>query len=144
MFSLMLLQSMKFPYVEIGRKLFAPMVPVELWTGNRWLWVEAYVDSGASTSIFHAELATLIQPALGRGRHITMALGDGQIVPVTIHPVKVRFAGRVFRAPIGFSKKLWVRFNLLGRAGFFDRFRIAFHEGTKTLEAAEITRVKTR
>ena len=134
---------MKFPYVEIGGHTFAPMVPVEVWTGNRWLWVEAYVDSGASCSIFHADVGELIRPALRRGRRIRMGLGDGRVVAVTMHQVRVRFAGREFRAPIGFSKKFWTRFNLLGRAGFFDRFHISFNERSKILEANEFKRVKS-
>ena len=134
---------MKFPYVAIGPRLYAPMVPVELWTGNRWLWVEAYVDSGASCSIFHAEVGELIRPALGRPRRIKMSLGDGRVIPVNIHQVKVRFAGRQFLVPIGFSKKFWTRFNLLGRAGFFERFHISFNERQKMLEANEFKRVNS-
>ena len=134
---------MKFPYVEIGQQLFAPMVPVELWTGNRWLWVEAYVDSGASSSIFHAELAELIKPALKPGRRIKMGLGDGRIIPVDIYHVKVRFAGKEFLSPIGFSRKFWTRFNLMGRAGFFERFRMSFNERAKMIEAIEFKRVKS-
>ena len=132
---------MKFPYVEIGQRVYAPMVPVELWTGNRWLWVEAYVDSGASCSIFHAELLELIRPALNSQRRIHMGLGDGRVIPVNIHQVKVRFAGKEFRVPIGFSKKFWTRFNLLGRAGFFERFHMSFNEREKVIEAAEFKRV---
>ena len=135
---------MKFPYIEIGRGLFAPMVPVELWTGNRWLWVEAYVDSGASCSIFHAEVGELLKPALSPPHKITMALGDGRMVAVNIHKVRVRFAGQEFRVPIGFSKKFWTRFNLMGRAGFFDRFRISFSERTKILEAIDLKRFKIK
>ena len=134
---------MKFPYVEIGPKLYAPMVPVELWTGNRWLWVEAYVDSGASCSIFHMEVAELIRPAIARPRRITMGLGDGRVIPVDIYRVNVRFAGSQFYVPIGFSKKFGTRFNLLGRLGFFERFHIGFNERSKMLEANEFKRVKS-
>ena len=130
--------GVKFPYVAIGRKVYAPMVPVEVWTGNRWLWVEAYVDSGASSSIFHAEVGELIKPALNRPHRIQMGLGDGRIIPVNIHHVRVRFGGKEFLAPIGFSAKFWTRFNLLGRAGFFERFRITFHERAKFVETTEI------
>lgn len=133
---------MKFPYVKIGRAMYAPMVPVELWTGNRWLWVEAYVDSGASCSIFHAELADLIRPALNRGHRIQMGLGDGRVLPVRIHQVKVRFAGKTFVVPIGFSRRFWTRFNLLGRAGFFERFHMSFNERSKLIEASEFKRDK--
>ena len=134
---------MKYPYVQVGDGLFAPMVPVELWTGNRWLWVEAYVDSGASCSIFHAELLDLIRPALHTPRRISMGLGDGRVIPVNIHQVKVRFAGKEFLVPIGFSKKFWTRFNLMGRAGFFERFHISFHERKKMIEATDLKRVKS-
>ena len=134
---------MKFPYVEIGPNLHAPMVPVELWTGNRWLWVEAYVDSGASCSIFHAEVRDLIRPAIARPRRITMGLGDGRVIPVDIYQVKVRFAGRQLTVPIGFSKRFGTRFNLLGRLGFFERFLFTFNERSRTLEANEFKRVKS-
>ncbi len=62
-----------------------------------------------------------------------MALGNGSIIPVSLHRVRVRFAGQEFTVPAGFSDALHVGFNLLGRAGFFDRFVMSFNDRTKTL-----------
>jgi hypothetical protein len=131
-------RRIKYPYVQIDASHAAPMVPIELWTGTRWLWVEAYVDSGASTSIFHYEVYDLIKPALTKVGRVRMSLGDGRTIVVQIYKTKVRFAGKTFHVEIGFSRKMLARFNLVGRSGFFDRFRICFDEGAKVLNVTGV------
>mgnify|MGYP001604232799 CR=1 FL=1 len=45
---------MKFPYLELRSKL-APIVPIEL-KRKEWISYDAYVDFGASYSIFHSDI----------------------------------------------------------------------------------------
>ena len=61
-------------------------------------------------------------------------VGDGKQIPVYLHKLPVRFAGHKFTAVIGFSQNLGVGFSLLGRADFFDRFRICFNDKERSLE----------
>lgn len=111
----------------------APIVYLQAWTGNRWLYLQAYVDSGASWSIFHMDVAELLGVKLARASKRYMVLGDGNALPIYIHRIKVRFAGAEFLVPAGFSEALHSGFNILGRAGFFDRFQVTFDDRARLL-----------
>lgn len=125
---------MRFPYREFSRGQFAPIVNVEVWTGGRWIGIDAYVDSGATYSIFHTDVAEILGLDYHRGRKIMIRVGDGNQIPVYAHKLPVQFAGHKFTAVIGFSQSLGVGFNLLGRVDFFDRFRVCFNDKEKVLD----------
>lgn len=55
-----------------------------------------------------------------------------------IHKLKVKFADKEFEAKIGFSKKLGIGFDIIGRKNFFDNFKICFDEKNKIVEAVEL------
>ena len=42
------LARVEFPYMKDAQGRYAPLVYLQVWTGNRWLYLQAYVDSGAS------------------------------------------------------------------------------------------------
>ena len=125
-----------FHYLKDAHGRAAPIVYLQVWTGNRWLYLQAYVDSGASWSIFHADVAQLLNLKLSKMTRRNMALGNGNMISVSLHRVRVRFAGQEFTVPAGFSDALHVGFNLLGRTGCFDRFVMSFNDRTKTLAVA--------
>ncbi len=133
-----------FPYLKDASGHHAPIVYLQVWTGNRWLYLQAYVDSGASWSIFHADVAQLLGLKLSRGRRLTMAMGNGHAITVTVHQVRVRFGGAEFTVPVGFSDALKIGFNLLGRAGFFDRFVMCFNDRLKLLTVIPQSRASSR
>ncbi|MCL0070682.1 hypothetical protein M1N44_02795 [Dehalococcoidia bacterium] len=58
------------------------------------------------------------------------------IVPVRL--IKVQLAGKEFDARIGFSRRLGIGFNILGRADIFDRFRICFSDKEGVVEFEEV------
>lgn len=97
---------MRFPYREISRGIFAPMINLEVWTGGRWLECDAYIDSGATYSIFHADVAAILGLVCHSGRKIMIRVGDGKLIPVFLHKLPVQFAGHKFNAVIGFSESL--------------------------------------
>ena len=125
----------EFPYLKDASGHHAPIVYLQVWTGNRWLYLQAYVDSGASWTVFHADVAELIGLKLSRAKRRYMSLGNGSTIPVYFHSVRVRFAGQEFMAPVGFSEILRVGFNLLGRAEFFSRFVMCFDDRANILTA---------
>lgn len=127
---------MEFPYLKDAAGHFAPIVYLQVWTKNRWLYLQAYVDSGASWTVFHADVAQLLGIKLPRSTRRYMALGNGSVIPIFLHRVRVRFAGEEFTVPAGFSDALRVGFNLLGRAGFFDRFLMCFNDRSRILTAS--------
>lgn len=125
---------MRFPYFQLGPSEFAPIVTLKLRGKKRWLDLEAYIDSGASFSIFNVDRAELLGIDWNEGRKVHLTVGDGGLLEVYIHKVDVELAGEKFIADIGFSKQLGVAFNLLGRKSFFDHFRICFDEAHRFIE----------
>jgi hypothetical protein len=126
---------MNFPYIFLeGRYL--PIVPLEL-LGKEWIELHAFVDSGASYSIFHADIAGILGIEYTEGDKNFMTVGDGAQILVYTHNVKVRFADREFTAKIGFSDRLGIGFDILGREGFFDRFVVCFDDEKRILKILE-------
>lgn len=126
---------MRFPYVEVEKGIFAPVVRLEIAAPSRWIETEAYVDSGATYSIFRPEVAEILKINYSKGHKILLTVGDGGLIPVYLHNLKVKFAGHEFNATLGFSDKLGVEFNLLGRASFFKKFMICFNDKANFLSA---------
>ena len=128
---------MKFEYVNI-RGNFLPIVPIEIKGREEWVVLRAFVDTGASQSIFHSGFAEVLGIEVEEGKEINVMVGDGSFIPVYLHTVKVKFAEEHFNATIGFSKRLGVEFNILGRKDFFDRFIFTFNDYHKVLEVTKI------
>jgi len=63
-----------------------------------------------------------------KGKKGEITVGDGSMIPFYLHPLKVKIGNYEIAAPIGFSEKLGVGFNLLGRAGIFNQFDVAFSD----------------
>ena len=134
------LRRVEFPYMKDAQGHYAPIVYLQVWTGNRWLYLQAYVDSGASWSVFHVDVAQLLGVKLNRAKRHYISLGNGSVLPIYLEHIRVRFAGLEFTAPAGFSDALRVGFNLLGRAGFFDRFTMCFNDRTRLLTVTRFSR----
>ena len=130
----------EFPYLQDAQGRYAPIVYLQAWTGNRWLYLQAYVDSGASLSVFHVDVAQLLGIKLSRAKRRYVALGNGAVLPIYLHGIRVRFAGAEFTAPAGFSDALHMGFNLMGRSGFFSRFELAFNDRKRVLTVSRIGR----
>ncbi|MBI2885039.1 MAG: hypothetical protein HYY15_02575 [Candidatus Omnitrophica bacterium] len=133
-------RRVEFPYLKDASGHYAPIVYLQVWTGNRWLYLQAYVDSGASWTIFHADVAELLGLKLSAKNRRYMSLGNGNVIPVLVHRIRVKFAGAELSVPVGFSETLRVGFNLMGRAGFFDRFVMSFNDHARVLTATRIGR----
>jgi hypothetical protein len=126
---------LNFPYIFLeGRYL--PIVPIEL-EGVEWVELHAFVDSGASYSIFHSDVAEILGIDFVKGEKNLMKVGDGIQIPVYSHNINVRFNEKEFIAKIGFSDKLGIGFDILGREGFFDRFIICFDDRKRVLKVLE-------
>lgn len=134
------LRRFEFSYMKDAQGRYAPIIYLQAWTGNRWLYLQAYVDSGASWSVFHVDVAQLLGIKLNQTKRYYVSLGNGSVLPVYLAHIKVRFAGTEFSAPVGFSDALRVGFNLLGRAGFFDRFTMCFNDRARVLTATRLSR----
>ena len=136
------LRRLEFPYLKDAQGRHAPIVYLQVWTGNRWLYLQAYVDSGASWSVFHVDVAQLLGINLKKAKRRYVTLGNGSVLPIYLQHIKVRFAGMEFLAPAGFSDALRMGFNLMGRAGFFDRFLMCFNDRARVLTVSRIERTR--
>lgn len=134
---------MRFPYFQLSPNDFAPIITLKISGKESWMDVEAYIDSGASFSIFSIERAEILGINYKKGKPIHLTVGDGGLIEVYIHKLKVELANKRFIAEIGFSKQLGVRFNLLGRKSFFDHFRICFDDLHRYVELTPLIK-KTR
>jgi predicted aspartyl protease len=108
------------------------MIPIEI-KGSTWVEFYAYVDSGASYSVFHSDIAEILGLNYENGEKTYITVGDGSLITVFKHQVQVRLEGQEFMASIGFSKNLGIGFNILGRESFFDRFVFCFDDKNKVL-----------
>jgi predicted aspartyl protease len=110
------------------KSLRVPIVTLAIRYGDRWYPVEAYVDSGATYSVFTMQVANRLGLAYRSGRRVYVQVGDGSFIPVYLHDLELQVGKHRLTAPLGFSDRLGVRFNLLGRTGIFSHFKVCFDE----------------
>jgi predicted aspartyl protease len=101
-----------------------PIIP--LLVEDHKLW--AFVDSGATFSIFSIDDARRIGIDWDKGRRQMIVVGDGSYIPTYFHDLQLKISEREITAPIGFSERLGVGFNILGRVGIFDKFQVCFND----------------
>lgn len=125
---------MRFPYFQLSPKYFAPIVPIKILGKDGWIDFEAYIDSGASYSIFKSDRAEILGLDYKKGQEFFLTVGDGGILKVYIHRLKVELANKNFVAHVGFSNQLGIAFNLLGRKSFFENFQICFNDAGRFVD----------
>lgn len=128
------------------RGRLAPLITIGVKMGAVWYPVEVYVDSGSAYTVLHAQIADGVGFDSRAGNQAYLQVGDGSFIPVYLHDLEVQVGSEQFTAKVGFSEKLGVGFNLLGRAAFFERFTICFqeshgivHESASVINACDLT-----
>jgi predicted aspartyl protease len=116
-----------FRYKPIRGRL-APIITIGVRIGDSWYPIEVYVDSGSAYIVLHAQIADGVGFEYRSGERIYLQVGDGGFIPAYLHDLEIQVGTERFTGKVGFSEKLGVGFNLLGRASVFDRFRICFQE----------------
>jgi hypothetical protein len=104
------------------------MITVGIKLGETWYPIGMYVDSGAAYTLLHANIAQGAGFPYHTGQLTYLQVGDGSFIPVYLHDLELQLGAERFVAKVGFSERLGVAFNLLGRDGLFTRFKICFHE----------------
>lgn len=123
---------MRFDY-SYSDGTFLPIIPVKL-RGREWTEFLAFLDTGASYSIFQADVAEILGIKMEDGEEREVVIGDGDKLKVYLHKIEVALAGKEFLALIGFSKGLGTGLNILGRKDIFEQFTICFKEKEKAIE----------
>lgn len=109
-------------------------MPIQLKGRREWLRTRAYVDTGASYSLFPADVAEVLGFNLEEGELHEMVVGDGNTLKVYVHKIMISLAGKEFIASIGFSKGMGVGFYIIGRKDIFEKFVVCFNEKDKFVE----------
>lgn len=115
-----------FPYKKDAGGNDFPVIPITLELQKKKDFF-ALIDSGATVSIFKAEVAEALGINIEEGKEIYLG-GVGGHIKGYLHKIKVEIAGKKFLCPMVFSREYLVSFNLLGRQEFFKNFRIIFEE----------------
>lgn len=120
-----------FSYLEKGGQYF-PLIEVTLTQAKKEITVKALIDSGASFSIFHHEIAEYLGIVIKKGQRVLLSGIGGKILGY-LHEVKLALGHKTFICKIVFSAQFKVSFNLLGRDNFFTPFIISFLEKEKKI-----------
>lgn len=117
------MSPIEFPYA-LYKGYLMPIIPITIEGHKIW----AYVDSGAVFSILHISEAQRIGVDWQKGRLQMVVVGDGSFIPTYFQDLSLKIADWQLTAPVGFSERLGVGFNLLGRSGIFDQFQVCFND----------------
>ena len=86
------------------------------------------MDSGSEYTILHAKIAERVGFNYHTGDRISLQVGDGSLLQIYLHELEVQLGRERFSCPVGFSPRPGVKFNVLGKRGVFDRFKICFQQ----------------
>ncbi|MBI4657029.1 MAG: retropepsin-like domain-containing protein [Elusimicrobia bacterium] len=126
------MRAIKFSYVRYKDKV-APVIWFRVKFKQKWHTVWAYVDSGATFTILTAKEADRIGLDYQKGKQVMVTVGDGGAIPVYIHKLQAMIGDKIFKATIGFSPRLGIGFNLLGRHDIFNRFDVTFSDSNQSV-----------
>ena len=124
--------SIVFPYKPM-EGTFQPIISVGIRFQNSWQPLRFYVDSGAAYSILRANIADELDFDYRQGNRVYLQVGSGSLILVYVNQLEIQIGSERFFCRIGFSEQLGVRFNVLGRADIFNRFKICFQEHQRLL-----------
>lgn len=131
------MRSLKFPYT-VHKGIAIPYIPLSLKIRGEWKRFWAFVDSGATFSIFKASEVEDLGFHYKTGELINVQVGDGGFIPVYLHRLEIALDDFTFSATIGISPRLGVEFNLLGRKDIFELFDVTFSDSKREIVFSEV------
>lgn len=121
------MRSVSFPYT-VHKGLAIPYIPLALKIGKSWRRFWTFVDSGATYSILRASEIEDLNFDYKKGKLVNVQVGDGGFIPVYLHQLVISLDDFEFPATVGFSARLGIEFNLLGRKDIFEVFDVTFSD----------------
>jgi len=91
------------------------------------------VDTGATYSIFRVSEIEDLNFDYKKGKLINVQVGDGGLIPVYLHQLAIRLGDFEIPTTVGFSTRLGVEFNLLGRKDIFEAFDVTFSDSRREI-----------
>ena len=126
------MRAITFPY-SLYKGRYAPIIPTQFKGPRGWVPIWTYVDSGASFSILAESSAKRLGIQMTGARRVNVVVGDGSLIPVYIQRLPIRIGSVEVLAHIGFSPRLGVGFDLLGRQDVFAHFDVTFSDSRKRI-----------
>jgi len=130
----------EFSYSKRNSQWF-PTIDIIIGGPKRTDAFKALVDSGASYSVFRAEVAERLGVKIEKGKPVYLTGIGGRILGY-LHNLRVSVNEKSFNCKIVFSKEYTVSLNILGRENFFQPFLISFWEKARKLILKDIDRRK--
>ena len=130
------------PGVGGAKRVWTPLLKVRVsFNHQNTPTLQAYVDSGSPYCLFNSAVADFLHIDLKKGSESSLGgVVSGQRELLYFHRVSLTIENNwVIEVLGGFSKKLSVA-AILGRTGFFDKFRVCFDHSTSPPEF-EITKI---
>jgi len=121
----------EFSYSKKNSQWF-PTINVVIQGPKKRKLFKALIDSGASFSVFRAEVADYLGISVEKGKPIYLTGIGGRILGY-LHKIPIKVGVKKFICKIVFSKEYTVSLNILGRDNFFLPFLITFNEKEKKL-----------
>lgn len=126
------MRSIDFSY-SFHKDIYIPIIPIQIKFRNEWFKNWAFVDSGATYSLFNEGFALDMGLDLSKSLQRYIVVGDGGYIPASFVKMPLKIEDVELLAEIGFSPKLGVGFNLLGRKDVFEKFRVCFSDAEKKI-----------
>ena len=124
----------EFPYT-LHKGYLMPIIPVTIRDHKVWV----FVDSGATFSMVNAAEARDMGINWQSGKPQMIVVGDGSFIPTYFHDLPIQIGAFQVTAPVGFSERLGVGFNLLGRTGVFNQFQVCFNDRSRRVTFQQIS-----
>lgn len=134
------MRVIKFPYT-VHRGIALPYIPLSVKIGKTWRRFWTFVDSGSTFSIFKASEIKDMDFDYKSGKLFNVQVGNGGFIPIYAHKLELILDNFRFSATIGFSEKLGVEFNLLGRKDIFEIFDVTFSDSKRKLTFTFVTKI---
>src|SRR2546427_13243215 len=110
------------PIITVGRKM-----------QEAWYPIGTYVGPGAAYTLLHIAIAQGAGFNYRAGHRTTLQVGNGGFIPMYLHDLELQIGPERFLAKVGFSERLRVACNLLGRDSVFTCFKLCFQEQQRML-----------
>ena len=121
----------EFDYVRIGNKFF-PIIPFIVKSNEELVPVNALVDSGATISLFNADVGRALKLDIEKGENFYPVGISGKIL-THIHEITIKIGDYEVKTKVAFTDELAVKINLLGRENIFENFSILFNDKLKKI-----------
>lgn len=87
-------------HYKVFKSLQVPIITLAISYGDTWYPVEAYVDSGATYSVFTARVADRLGLTYRTGQRKFVQVGDGAFIPVYLHDLKIQLGKHRLVVPV--------------------------------------------